>query len=228
MVGLVRKQFNENSKVAVVTGSSSGIGLAIVERYLREGYRVFSISRRLVKPLSEKHFHLTADLSNWSNNIDAAELIVNQVNQVDVLINNVGKSEWKSLEKIDEPFIDEIFNLNVKSYFAMTKGLLKIIPSGATIINISSMAGKRGSANNSTYSASKFAVNGFTQSLAKELGPRGIRVNALCPVLIKSGGLEDALTKIDAPAEKIGVNEFLNQFFFLKALSLFLHLHIEG
>ena len=62
------------------------------------------------------------------------------------------------------------------------------------IINISSMAGKRGSSNNSAYVASKFALNGLTQSLCKELGPRGIRVNGICPVLIPTPGLIDALT----------------------------------
>ena len=82
----------------------------------------------------------------------------------------------------------------------------------SSIINISSIAGKRGSKNNSAYSSSKFAVNGITQSLAKELGKRSIRVNAICPVLIKTKGLVDALEKKDSPAFKIGVNRFLNDF----------------
>ena len=68
-----------------------------------------------------------------------------------------------------------------------------------TIINISSIAGKRGSANNSAYVASKFGMNGLTQSLAKELGARGIRVNALCPVLIDTDGLLEAMREPHAP-----------------------------
>ena len=70
---------------------------------------------------------------------------------------------------------------------------------GASIVNISSLAGKRGSANNAVYCASKFGVNGITQALAKELGPRGIRVNAVCPVYIRTNGLLSALRESQAP-----------------------------
>jgi len=212
MGDLVRRQFDSSRRVAVVTGSSAGIGLTIVQRYLQEGYVVFSVARRSIDALSGDHVHLTADLSQWNENVRVASLIQSQVDHVDTLINNVGKSEWKSLEKIDRDFLEQMFSLNVSSYFAMTKSLLGSFPLGGTIINISSMAGKRGSANNSVYSATKFAINGFTQSLAKELGPRGIRVNALCPVLVKSEGLNLALEQSEAPAEKLGVEVFLQQF----------------
>jgi 3-oxoacyl-[acyl-carrier protein] reductase/meso-butanediol dehydrogenase/(S,S)-butanediol dehydrogenase/diacetyl reductase len=82
---------------------------------------------------------------------------------------------------------------------------------GASIINISSIAGKRGSSNNSAYCSSKFGVNGLTQSLSKELGPRGIRVNALCPVLIKTDGLIDALKENFSPA-KLDPEKFITDF----------------
>ena len=72
---------------------------------------------------------------------------------------------------------------------------------GSSIINISSIAGKRGSSNNSLYVASKFGMNGLTQSLAKELGPKGIRVNGLCPVLILTDGLREALMEEYSPAK---------------------------
>ena len=79
------------------------------------------------------------------------------------------------------------------------------------IINISSLAGKRGSKNNACYCATKFAVNGITQSLAKELGGKGIRVNAICPVLIKTDGLVAALRDKESPAAG-SPDEFFNQF----------------
>ena len=82
---------------------------------------------------------------------------------------------------------------------------------GGSIVNISSIAGKRGSANNATYCATKFGMNGLTQSLAKELGPRGIRVNSLCPVLIKTAGLMGALASSHSPA-KGDPEDFLNAF----------------
>jgi NAD(P)-dependent dehydrogenase (short-subunit alcohol dehydrogenase family) len=212
MEALVHSPFETGKKVAVVTGSSAGIGFAIVQRYLKEGYSVFSVARRNIDSLSKDHIHLIADLSQWSENIRIADLIQSKVNVVNTLVNNVGKSEWKSLENISQEFLEKMFTLNVNSYFAMSKGLIRSLSVGSAIINISSMAGKRGSANNSVYSATKFAVNGFTQSLAKELGPRGIRVNALCPVLVESEGLSLALEQLEAPAEKVGAEFFLQQF----------------
>ena len=80
-----------------------------------------------------------------------------------------------------------------------------------SIINISSIAGKRGSKNNSAYSASKFGVNGLTQSLSKEFGSRGIRVNAICPVLVKTDGLLKALSETSSPA-KNNPNKFITKF----------------
>ena len=82
---------------------------------------------------------------------------------------------------------------------------------GGSIINISSIAGKRGSANNTVYAASKFALNGVTQSLAKELGSRQIRVNSLCPVLVSTDGLMSALSGVDAPG-KDDPSGFITQF----------------
>lgn len=206
------RQFDKSKKVAVITGGSAGIGFVIVQRFLNEGYVVFSIARRAIDPLSNDHIHLTADLSEWSENVRVANLIKSRVEYINILINNVGKSEWKSLERINHEFLHKMFSLNVNSYFAMTKSLLSSLSRDATIINISSIAGKRGSANNTVYSATKFAINGFTQSLAKELGPRGIRVNALCPVLVKSEGLSFALEQPEAPAVQVGANFFLEQF----------------
>jgi NAD(P)-dependent dehydrogenase (short-subunit alcohol dehydrogenase family) len=79
-------------------------------------------------------------------------------------------------------------------------------------VNISSLAGKRGSANNSVYCASKFGVNGLTQALAKELGAKGIRVNAVCPVYIRTEGLEEALDAPQSPAAGRDVTAYLDEF----------------
>ena len=199
-------------KTAVVTGGSMGIGKAIVELYLEEGYQVISVSRHNFEAPNPSHHHLCCDLSNWDDVLQLGARISSMVDGLDVLINNVGRSEWKSIEEITPSFFSELFNLNVGSYFSVIQALLPIFKNTSVITNISSMAGKRGSANNSVYSASKFAIHGMTQSLAKELGPRGIRVNALCPVLVRSAGLEEALIKKSAPAHDAGVDEFLQNF----------------
>jgi 3-oxoacyl-[acyl-carrier protein] reductase/meso-butanediol dehydrogenase/(S,S)-butanediol dehydrogenase/diacetyl reductase len=189
-----------------------GIGNAITQLYLKEGYQVISVSRNEFNKLSDSHHHICCDLSKWDDALQLGIKIASVVDGVDVLINNVGRSEWKSIEEITPGFFNELFSLNVGSYFSVIQTLLPFFKNNSVITNISSMAGKRGSANNSIYSATKFAINGMTQSLAKELGPRGIRVNALCPVLVRSIGLEDALIKMGAPAHDCGVEEFLNNF----------------
>jgi NAD(P)-dependent dehydrogenase (short-subunit alcohol dehydrogenase family) len=79
-------------------------------------------------------------------------------------------------------------------------------------VNISSLAGKRGSANNSVYCASKFGVNAVTQALAKELGPRGIRVNAVCPVYVRTAGLDDALAEEESPTGGQDIGTYLAEF----------------
>ena len=109
--------------------------------------------------------------------------------------------DWKPISKIDENFLEDILNTNLKSVFWGCKAASAAMKANSSIINISSLAGKRGSTNNSAYVASKFGVNGLTQSLAKEFGSRNIRVNAVCPVLISTQGLLKALNHDDAPGK---------------------------
>ena len=121
--------------------------------------------------------------------------------KLSVWINNAGQSDWKPIELIDEKFFDQLMGVNLKSAFWGCKQAAKAMKgTGGAIINISSIAGKRGSVNNSMYCATKFGMNGLTQSLAKELGPQNINVNAICPVLIKTEGLMKALATEHSPA----------------------------
>ena len=199
-------------KTVVITGGSVGIGLTLVKKYLEADYRVVSISRREFEILSPNHHHLSADLSNWKSAQEICSKIRAHHGKLDVLINNVGKSQWMPLEKIEADFFSEMMALNVGSYLSVSQGLLPIMERNSCIINISSLAAKRGTPNNSVYCATKFAINGITQALAKELGPKGIRVNALCPVLIRSEGLEKALLEEYSPAFSSGVDSFLKNF----------------
>ena len=114
-------------------------------------------------------------------------------------------------QNIDTKFLESMFSTNVFGYFWGTKAAAKVMNPGSSIINISSLAARRGTSNNSAYSASKFAITGLTQSIAKEIGKSGIRVNAICPVLIETPGLIDALKSENAPS--LGQpTEFLEQF----------------
>jgi 3-oxoacyl-[acyl-carrier protein] reductase/meso-butanediol dehydrogenase/(S,S)-butanediol dehydrogenase/diacetyl reductase len=101
---------------------------------------------------------------------------------------------------VNEDFIKDMFETNLYGYFWGAQAAASALNKGGSILNISSLAAKRGTPNNSVYSATKFGVTGLTQSLCKELGPKGIRVNAVCPVLIETPGLVDALNQKDSPA----------------------------
>jgi 3-oxoacyl-[acyl-carrier protein] reductase/meso-butanediol dehydrogenase/(S,S)-butanediol dehydrogenase/diacetyl reductase len=130
--------------------------------------------------------------------VDAA---IEKTGTLDVYINNAGFSEWRPIAEINEKFLDDLIGTNLKGAFWGCKAASNAMQDGGCIINISSIAGKRGSSNNSAYCASKFGMNGLTQALAKELGPRGIRVNALCPVLVPTDGLLEALKSPFSPAK---------------------------
>ncbi len=132
--------------------------------------------------------------------------------RIDVLVNNAGVSQWRPISDIDEEFVHLIMNSNFHGTLWGSQAAAAAMESGGSILNISSLAGKRGSANNSLYCASKFAINGLTQSLAKELGPRGIRVNALCPVYVTTDTILESLEDPSAPAAGDSVQNYLTKF----------------
>lgn len=203
---------NNLTKTVLVTGGTKGIGEAITNKYLSNDYYVVTISRSKFKSISTNHSHFVCDLSNWKDLNLTLDQICNEFKIFDVLINNVGVSSWMPLEHIDDIFLDKMFHTNVYSYFGITKKLLPFFNKSASIINISSMAAKRGTPNNSVYCATKFAISGMTQAWAKELGPKGIRVNSICPVLIDSPGLREAIEKQHAPASEVGYDQFIKNF----------------
>ena len=132
--------------------------------------------------------------------------------QLDVYINNAGVSWWRSIDNIDEEFLNSMIDTNLKSVFWGCQAAAQAMKGGGSIINISSLASKRGSANNSAYCAAKFGVNGVTQSLAKELGSKDIRVNAVCPVYVKTDNLLDALKEEKSPAGGGDVKQYFSHF----------------
>lgn len=129
-----------------------------------------------------------------------------------VFVNCAGVSRWRAIEKIDETFVKEIIETNVLGTLWGCQVAAEVLKEGGSIVNVSSLAGKRGSSNNSVYCASKFAVNGLTQALAKELGPKGIRVNAVCPVYVETESILNSLKEKDSPAQGEEVQKYLNDF----------------
>jgi NAD(P)-dependent dehydrogenase (short-subunit alcohol dehydrogenase family) len=189
-------------KTVVITGGTRGIGLDITKAFVEANYLVYVGARS--KPSAD---HLPANVTVIETDVRKESDVLRLVSaaseasgRVDTLVNNAGYSEWRPIEKINESFLLDILATNLMGAFWGCKAAAAFMTQAGSIINVSSMAGKRGSANNSAYVATKFAMNGMTQSLCKELGPRGIRVNGVCPVLIPTPGLIDALHSADSPA----------------------------
>jgi 3-oxoacyl-[acyl-carrier protein] reductase/meso-butanediol dehydrogenase/(S,S)-butanediol dehydrogenase/diacetyl reductase len=191
-----------SSRTVIVTGGSKGIGAFISRAFHANGDHVVVASRsdsNLAAQLGERARFVTCDVCRPADLRAAAQTALDWTGRLDVFVNNAGYSAWRPLEAADEDFWDRVIGTNLKGVFFGCQAAAVHLPRGGCIINVSSLAGKRGSANNSVYCASKFGVNGITQALAKELGPRGIRVNAVCPVYVQTQGLLEALSQPQAP-----------------------------
>jgi NAD(P)-dependent dehydrogenase (short-subunit alcohol dehydrogenase family) len=198
----LNKKGTPPKKSVVVTGGNRGIGLDITEAFVNAGYFVVVGARKergLKDRFGDRIVFQEIDVRNESDHKKLVELAVKRTGGLDIYVNNAGFSAWRPIDKIDGAFLDDILNTNLKGAFWGCKAAASALKPGGSIINISSIAGKRGSTNNAAYVASKFGMNGLTQSLAKELGQRGIRVNALCPVLIDTDGLLEAMREPYAP-----------------------------
>ena len=203
------------SRTVVITGGSKGLGATIAKAFYEAGDHVALLSRNdtgLAIQMGSRARFFQVDVSKPTQIKKAFQEVISWRNTIDVLVNNAGYSAWQPLEKIEEDFWDEMIDTNLKSVLFASQAAVASMTAGASIVNISSLAGKRGSANNAVYCASKFGVNGITQSLAKELGTKGIRVNAVCPVYLRTPGLEEALLENNSPTKGADITDYLNEF----------------
>lgn len=200
---------------AIITGGNRGIGLSITEAFVKSGYFVVVGARTdtgIESRFPGKVRFISMDVSREEGHRRLVEEALACTEKVDVYINNAGFSEWRPIELIDESFFNNLIETNLKGAFWGCKEAVSCMgEGGGSIINISSIAGKRGSANNTLYCASKFGMNGLTQALAKEVGLRSIRVNAVCPVLVPTEGLLKALESPYAPS-KGDAKAFIDKF----------------
>lgn len=179
-----------SEKVCIITGGTRGIGFATVEAFLKEGYRVVLYGSReatVSKALSE----LNNDMAEgrWTSLTDEEAIrkdfagIKDKYGSIDVLVNNAGISESTPFLNYNEALFTKVMNLNVIAPYVCSQAAAMIMKEQGhgVILTTSSMVSKNGQPSGVAYPTSKFAVNGMTISLARELGKYGIRVNAVAP-----------------------------------------------
>ena len=204
-----------SNRTTIVTGGSHGLGASITRAFHAAGDQVVIAARNdtgLARELGARARFVRTDVRLPEALRAAVAEAMAWTGRLDVLVNNAGYSAWRPLAEIDEMFWDEMIGTNLKSVLFASQAAAAVMGRGAAIVNISSLAGKRGSTNNSVYCASKFGVNGITQSLAKELGSLGIRVNAVCTVYLRTAGLEGALADPNSPASGRDLSDYLSEF----------------
>jgi 3-oxoacyl-[acyl-carrier protein] reductase len=195
------------NKVALVTGGGRDIGRCVSVRLAAEGAKVVvnyrgdeASAQETVRQIEAAGGVALLHRADVTSPAEVAGLVDAAVaafgGKIDILVNLAGGMvARKTLAEMDEAFFDTVMDLNFKSAFLVTKAALAHIPEGGSIINIASLAGRDGGGPGaSIYAASKGALMTLTRSWAKELGPKGIRVNALCPGLIGTS-FHDAFSK---------------------------------
>jgi len=190
-------------KVAVVTGASKGIGAAIAKHLGAAGASVvvnYSSSKegadRVVADITGSGGRAIAVQANVAKKADIDRLFVetrNAFGPIDILVNNAGIYEFSPLEDITAEHFHKQFDLNVLGLILTTQAAVKQFnPAGGSVVNVSSVVSTTGFPGAAVYSGTKGAVDSATRALAKELGPRGIRVNAINPGMIETEGVHAA------------------------------------
>ena len=196
-------------KVALVTGGTSGIGLASAKQFVSEGAYVFITGRRkteLATAVSEIGGNVSGvqgDVSNLGDLDRLFEQIKSEKSRLDILFANAGIAKYGRLGEISEESFDSIFDINVKGVLFTVQKALPLMPDGASIILNASVVGSKGLSSNSVYSATKAAIRSFARTWTTDLKDRRIRVNAISPGTIDTPGLNDLLASADAGKERV-------------------------
>ena len=199
-------------KVAIVTGGSRGIGRATVEAFLREGAKVVlaasspETAGRAVDSIREKMPDAVVEgnyptLSSYESVKEAFDGVVRKFGRIDILVNNAGVSEATPFTDYTEETFDRVMSLNLKGVYSATRAAVDtMVEQGSgVILNTSSMVSRYGQPSGVAYPVSKFAVNGLTLSLARELGPKGIRVNAVAPGITETDMMKKVPKEVIEP-----------------------------
>lgn len=183
-------------KVVLITGASRGIGKSIAEEFAKKGAAIIvnynnndeAANNTLIaiEKLGAYGFSIKGDVSSYGCAKSIVEDVIKKFGKIDVLVNNAGISKVGLFIDMEEEDFDNVINTNLKGVFNISHNAVKYMlqKKSGSIINISSMWGQVGASCEAIYSASKGGINAFTKALGKELGPSGIRVNAIQPGVI--------------------------------------------
>ena len=188
-------------RVGIVTGGGSGLGFAIAEKFTQAGIETIIVGRDENKLQQAKEklglncYAMVCDVSNLASIPSFVCDVIKQFGQIDILVNNAGINMKKLIEDVTDEDFQKVITTNLTGVFVMSREVIKqmLKQKSGCIINISSMAAQYGLPKVIAYSASKTAIDGMTRAMAVELGPKGIRVNAIAPGFIYSDMTAKAL-----------------------------------
>lgn len=191
----------QNKRVAIVTGGGSGLGLAIAKKFTEAGIETIIVGRdkeklnKAKEELGNLCHAMTCDVSDLSSVPGFVKDVLNKFGQIDILVNNAGINMKKEIQDVTDEDFQKVITTNLTAVFVMSREVIKhmLERKSGCIINISSMAAQYGLPKVIAYSASKTAIDGVTRAMAVELGPKGIRVNAIAPGFIYSAMTAKAL-----------------------------------
>lgn len=190
-------------KNAVITGGTTGLGLATAKRYLEEGATVIITGRKqegidaALATLGDGAQGFVADSTSIADLTALAEFAKAELGQVDILFANAGNGMFAPIDQVDEELYARQFDLNVKGAFFTVQAFLPVLSDTSSVILTASAVHAKGAPGGSLYFASKAAVRSFARTMAAELGGRGIRVNTLSPGIVPTNFFENS----NAPVE---------------------------
>jgi 2-deoxy-D-gluconate 3-dehydrogenase len=194
-----------SGKNALVTGAAKGIGRAIAERLVAAGANVTLADLDAAGEATAKEVggsFVVCDITN-AEQLSAAVSAASNGGNLDILVNNAGIYPTTGpIDNVTDAFVSKMLEVNVRAQYSAAREAARAMKNGGAIVNLASIAGIRGGANITAYSASKGAVIALTRAFANELGPRGIRVNAIAPGIIDTPGVQDQM----APLKKGGLD----------------------
>jgi len=199
------------NKIAIITGAGGGFGEGIAQAFVREGAKVIvadildASAKKVAHALGFNAKAFTCDVTKADDVKALVQHCITTFGIPDIIVNNAGTTHKnRPMLEVDEAMFDKIFSVNVKSIFHMTHAALPFLrqKGGGVILNIGSVAGIRPRPGLTWYNASKGAVNLMSKSMAVELGPEKIRVNAICPVMGVTGLFEDFMGLPDTPENR--------------------------